>query len=447
MAHSDPHILQQFAINGLSSLSNEDPILYHLLEQDYQQHMDTLNLLAASSIADPSVLLAKGTCITNVTAEGYPGARLHRGCQVVDEIERLAIQRAKQAFHARYANVQPHSGTTANHIVIFSLLRPGDTLLGMDIQAGGNFSHGAANSVTGVYFNAISYGLNAEGRIDYAQVQQLAQKYCPKLIICGASAYPRQIDFRRFRQIADEVNAYLLADISHISGLIVTGEHPSPINHAHITTTSTYKQLYGPRGGLILMGNDVESLSKDGEGMLIERMQKAVFPYTQGTPDFSAIAAKARALEMLLSPEFKCMAKRIIDNSRSMADEFRKRDYTMLTNGTDNHMLLLDLRNKGVTGYLAAQTLEQCNIIINKHQLPGDPCSSRLSSGIRLGTNTIAYRGLSAEHMPECVELLDEVLTYLVSKTKSISVLDDKIRQRILIEVKAICQRFPLTSY
>src|SRR5579859_1649814 len=259
--HMRHDLLAEFAQRGIDRLREGDPALYDLLLQEHHRQNETLAMIAASSIADPSVLICEGMATTNVTAEGYPGARFHAGCRCVDGIERLAIERARRAFAAQYANVQPHSGTSANEIVLFALLQPGDTVLGLGLNSGGHLTHGSKASVSGQYFSAIEYGLDQEQRIDYAQVERLAHEFRPKLIICGASAYPRQIDFARFRAIADQVGAFLLADISHIAGLVVAGQHPSPIDHAHVTTTSTYKQLYGPRGGLILMGKDAEQLA------------------------------------------------------------------------------------------------------------------------------------------------------------------------------------------
>ncbi len=297
--------LAEFALQGLELLYEEDQTLYGLLEREYHRQASTLTMIAASSVADPSVLACEGMVVTKVTTEGYPGARFHAGCEFVDQIEQLAIQRAKTAFGARYANVQPHSGSSANEIVMFSLLQPGDTVLGLDLDCGGHLTHGAKASVSGQYFKAVGYGLDPEGFIDYDQVHRLAVEHKPKLIITGASSYPRIIDFKRFREIADQIGAFVLADISHIAGLVVAGEHPSPIDHAHFTTTSTYKQLYGPRGGLILIGKDHDRISPDGERTFAEMIQRAVFPFFQGTPHLSTIAAKARALAFVISPEFK----------------------------------------------------------------------------------------------------------------------------------------------
>jgi len=307
-ADSPKTTLSRFAECGFERLRTQDAELHDLLEREHLRQSSVLSMVAASSTADPSVIACTGTATMNVTTEGYPGARLHAGCQVVDDIERLAIERAKAAFRARYANVQPHSGTSANMIVLFGLLKAGDTLMGLDVNSGGNFTHGSKASVSGQHFRAIPYGLNSEGWIDYDQARALAREHEPKLIVCGASSYPRVIDFARFREIADEVGAYLLADISHIAGLVAAGQHPSPVDHAHFTTTSTYKQLYGPRGGLILIGRDMDTTAPDGETKLPDMIQRAVFPYLQGTPILSAVAAKARALAMVVTPEFRELA-------------------------------------------------------------------------------------------------------------------------------------------
>src|SRR5262249_48197224 len=302
--------------------------------------------------------------------------------------------------------VQPHSGSSANEIVMFSLLKPGDTILGLDLNCGGHLTHGSPVSVSGQYFNAIGYGLDPEGYIDYGQVRRLACAHKPKLMITGASSYPRVIDFEQFRGIADQVGAYLLADISHIAGLVVAGEHPSPIDHAHFTTTSTYKQLYGPRGGLILMGRDHDRPGPDGKRALSELVQKAVFPFFQGTPNLSAIAAKARALALVATPEFKTMSRQIVSSARALARCFVDKGYRVLTGGTDNHLVLIDVLSSGVTGVVAERALEECNIVVNKNKIPGDTKPALVTSGMRLGTNSLALRGMTAREMLQCADLI-----------------------------------------
>lgn len=440
--------LTEMACTGIDLLRRDDPQLYQLLELENQRQNEVLAMVAASSVADPSVLACNGSATVNVTTEGYPGARFHAGCVHIDEIERLAISRAKAAFHAQYANVQPHSGSSANAVVIFSLLKAGETILGLDLDSGGHLTHGSKASVSGQYFNAVGYGLTAQGLIDYDQVHTLARQHRPKLIICGASAYPRVIDFKRFREIADDVGAYLLADISHIAGLVVAGVHPSPIDHAHFTTTSTYKQLYGPRGGLILMGKDHEAPAPDGKKNLTQMVQRGVFPYFQGTPDLAAIASKARALDWVMQPGFKTIAQRIVDDAKKLAELVAKQGYRVLTGGTDNHIVLIDvLSTRNITGVIAEKALEECNIVINKNRIPGDKKSALVASGARLGTNSLALRGMGPEAMPECADLMHRVLSAVKAEDDHRYSLDDEVKRSCKEQVKTLCQRFPLPHY
>jgi glycine hydroxymethyltransferase len=385
--------------------------------------------------------------VGNVTTEGYPGHRFHAGCEVVDEIEQLAINRAKMAFSAKYANVQPHSGSTANEVVIFSLLKPGETVLGLELNRGGHLTHGSKASVIGRYFNAIGYGLSEEGFIDYDRVYELAMQYKPKLIISGASAYPREIDFKRFREIADEAGAYLLADISHIAGLVAAGEHPSSIDAAHFTTTSTYKQLYGPRGGLILMGRDYESPGPSGSGTLEQLIQKGVFPYFQGTPSLNSISAKARAFAMIMTPEFKQLAKRIVLDAKALAKRLVDKGHEVLTGGTDNHMILMDVRAKGVTGVIAERAMEECNIIVNKNRIPGEKMSAMVTSGLRLGTNSLALRGMGEVEMSQCAELIDIVLSNVRALGDTEYELEEMVKFSVQADVQELCERFPIPHY
>lgn len=439
--------LAEFAQQGIKLLYRDDPALYECLDQEYRRQNNTLAMIAASSIADPSVLACESMVAGNVTTEGYPGARFHAGCRFVDEIERLAIERAKAAFQARYANVQPHSGTSANEILMFKLLKPGDTILGLELNSGGHLTHGAKASVSGQYFNAIGYGLSQEGLIDYDQVYRLAQEFKPKLIISGASAYPRIIDFKRFREIADEVGAFLLADISHIAGLVVAGEHPSPIDHAHFTTTSTYKQLYGPRGGLILMGRDYEAPSPSGKRTLSEMVQRAVFPFFQGTPSMNVIAAKARALARVATPEFKSLAKRIVADANVLARCFANKGYRVLTGGSDNHIVLIDVLSSGVTGVIAERALEECNIIVNKNRIPGDKKSALVTSGMRLGTNSLALRGMGRTEMPRCADLIHQVLSSVKVFGERDYELDKAVVESVQADVRQLCRCFPIPRY
>ena len=318
----------------------------------------------------------------------------------------------------------------------------------MDLDSGGHLTHGAKASVSGQYFNAIGYGVGEDGLIDYEQIRDLARTHNPKLIIAGASAYPRRIDFAEFRRIADEVGAYLLADVSHIAGLIAAGMHDSPIDHAHFTTTSTYKQLYGPRGGLILMGRDFDAVGPDGKVPLHRFVQRAVFPYFQGTPNLAAIAAKARALDIVSSPSFGELASRIVSSAQDLADQLLERDYQVLTGGTDNHMVLVDiLTSRSMTGMVAEKALEDCNLIVNKNRIVGDTKSAIITSGIRFGTNGIALRHLDSAAIGECAELLDFVLGNVEVLADDDFRLENAVIEEVRSTVKGICRRFPLPQY
>lgn len=440
-------LLATMTRRGVEHLYKDDPFLYELLEREYYRQANVLTMVAASSIVDPSVLVCEGMVPVNVTAEGYPGARFHAGCAIIDDIERLAIDRAKAAFHAQYANVQPHSASTANQIVMCSLLKPGDTLLGMELDSGGHLTHGAKPSISGQYFKAIGYGLNEAGDIDYEQVWRLARQFRPKLIICGATAYPRTINFQRFREIADEVGAFLLADVTHIAGLIVAGEHPNSIDHAHFTTTCTHKQLYGPRGGLILMGKDYDKLAPDGKRTLAEMIQKAVFPFLQGAPNLNSIAAKARALGLVMRPEFKRLAQRIVADARALAAAFIERGYRVITGGSDNHIVVVDVLASGLTGVVAQRALEECGIIVNKNRIPGDTKSPLVTSGIRLGTNSLALREMGPEQMRECVELIHQVFSSVTTLGDNDYRLDPAVKESVQAEVRRLCRQFPIPCY
>ncbi|NIR53071.1 serine hydroxymethyltransferase [candidate division KSB1 bacterium] len=440
-------ILAKYVQQGIEHLYSGDPTLYGLLYEEYHRQANVLTMVAASSVVDPSVLICDSMVPVNVTAEGYPGARFHAGCKVIDKIEQLAIDRAKEAFGAQYANVQSHSATTANQVVMCRLLKPGDTLLGMELNSGGHLTHGSKASVSGQYFNAIGYGLENHERIDYERVHRLAQEHMPKLIICGTTAYPRIIDFERFREIADEVGAYVLADITHIAGLIIAGLHPSPIDHVHFTTTCTHKQIYGPRGGLIMMGKDYDRPAPDGKGKLFEVVQKGVFPFFQGAPNLNSIAAKAKALGMVLTPEFKERMKRIVADARALARCFMEMGYHVITGGSDNHLVVVDVISNGITGLVAEKALEDCNIVVNKNRIPGDQQSAFITSGIRIGTNSLALKGMGPEEMPMCAELIHRVLSSVRPLDDRTFELDKSVKTSIRAEVAQICKRFPIPCY
>jgi glycine hydroxymethyltransferase len=441
--------LGAFLDNGVDLLYRDDPLLAGLLERELQRQSEVLTLVAASSVIDPSVLACLASVAGNVTAEGYPGARFHAGCAVIDEIETLAIERAKEVFGARFANVQAHSATTANEVVMFSLLRPGDTILGMDLSAGGHLTHGAKVSVSGRAFHAVGYGLTPAGAIDYDRVRKLAREHRPKLIVCGTTAYPRTIDFARFRAIADEVGAWLLADITHIAGLVAAGLHPSPIDHAHITTTCTHKQLYGPRGGLILIGREADTPTPDALGRtLAESMQKGVFPLFQGAPVLNVIAGKARALARLADPGFRLLAERIVEDAKVLAAAFAVAGFKVVGGGTDNHLVILDvLASAGVSGLVAEKALEECNIVVNKNRIPGDRKSSVVTSGVRLGTNSVALRGMGTEEMEQSAALIRRVLAAVRPLGDREYELDGAVRESVVAQVRDLCRRFPVPRY
>jgi glycine hydroxymethyltransferase len=435
------------ASTGVRRLSEQDPELYNLAEREYARQQLTLSLLASCSTVDPSVLACEALPLVNVTAEGYPGERFHAGCQVIDGVEQLAIDRAKIAFRARYANVQPHSASAANEIVYFSLINHGDKLLGMRLDQGGHLTHGAKASVSGRAFHAIGYGLDAAGGIDYHEVERLAVQHRPKLIVCGATAYARTVDFARFRQIADAVGALLVADISHIAGLVAAGLHPSPIDQAHITTTCTHKQLFGPRGGLILMGRDAHTVRPDGERTLAEVIQSGVFPLMQGAPMLHIIAAKARALARVASPEFATLAARIQGNAAALAAALARRGYRIVSGGTDNHIVLFDVGARGMSGLVAERALEQCDIVVNRNKLPGDTRPARVTSGIRLGTNNVAFRLMEPADMDRCAAVIDSALGAVTAVNDREFRLDGELAQATRTAVRQLCERFPIPSY
>jgi glycine hydroxymethyltransferase len=439
--------LERFALAGVERLRREDPVLFDLLEKEYRRQAEVLTMVASSSLADPSALACESMVTMNVTAEGYPKARFHAGCRYIDEIEQLAIDRAKHVFGARYANVQPMSATSANEVVMFSVMDPGDTLLGLMLDYGGHLTHGAPASISGQVFKAVGYGLTPEGGIDYEGARRLALEHRPKLIICGTTAYPRVVDFARFRAIADEAGAYLLADITHIAGLVAAGLHPSPIDHAHFTTTCTHKQLYGGRGGLVLIGKDFDRPAPDGKRTLSDVIQKKVFPFFQGAPNQSAIASKARGLAFVGSPAFKEVAERIVTLAKALAAALMARGYNVITGGTDNHIVVVEVLSKGITGVVAEKALEDQGIVVNKNRIPGDRKPPSITSGIRLGTNGLAIRRMEAADMDECVVLIDRVL-------KATRPLDDRryevdadVARIVQDGVREICRRRPISTY
>ena len=383
-------------------------------------------MIASENFTSPAVLAAQGSVLTNKYAEGLPGKRYYGGCEFIDRAEQLAIDRAKKLFGAAHANVQPHSGAQANFAVFLALLEPGEKIMGMDLSHGGHLTHGSPVNVSGKWFKVCHYGVNPETeRLDYDQIRELALKERPKLIICGYSAYPRLIDFEKFRAIADEVGAYLLADIAHIAGLVTAGHHPNPVPHCHVVTTTTHKTLRGPRGGLIL--------SRDPD--LGKKLDKAVFPGTQGGPLEQAIAAKAVAFGEALQPEFKAYSKQVIANAQALGTGLIKRGFKIVSGGTDNHLLLVDLRSIGMTGKRADQLVSGVNITANKNTVPFDPESPFVTSGLRLGSPAMTTRGMGTEEFTEIANIIADRL---------LNPEDEAIKSDCLQRVAALCDRFPL---
>lgn len=430
---------------GLAGLVEADPQLLAAMEDEHNRQQQTLTLVASSSVVDPTVLACMSSSAVNVTAEGYPGRRYHAGCEGVDRVESLAIDRACRLFAASYANVQPHSASTANYTVLASLLAPGEVLLGMSLDSGGHLTHGSPAALSGTYYRSVGYGLDAHGAIDFDAVRDLAHAHRPRVIICGATAYPRRIDFARFRGIADEVGAILLADISHTAGLVVTGLHPSPIDHAHITTTCMHKQLYGPRGGLILSGRDADTVVPGSDRTFRQLLQRAVFPFTQGAPALNIIAAKARALEIAAGEPFAERARLIRDSAAAMADEFIALGSDVVGGGTDNHIVLLDL-GRSMSGLVAERALEECGIVVNKNRVPGDVRPATVTSGLRLGTNSIAERGISPTVARTCARLVRKVLDAVTCSGDRDFDLDEDVRRAVRSHVQALTAEFPLRS-
>ena len=393
-----------------------DKKVFSLIESERSRQINGIELIASENFVSPSVMKAQGSVLTNKYAEGYPAKRYYGGCEVVDVIEQIAIDRAKKIFGAEYANVQPHSGSQANAAVFNAFLNPGDKILGFDLAHGGHLTHGSPVNFSGKLYEAYFYGVDKEnGLLDYNEIYELAKKNKPKMIIAGASAYSRDINFKKFREIADEVGSFLLADIAHPSGLIAAGLLNSPIKHCHVVTTTTHKTLRGARGGLILMGKDFENpfelrLKNGNLKKMSNLIDLSVFPGNQGGPLMHIIAAKAISFGEVLTPEFKDYMKKVQINARVMADEFLKKDYKLISGGTDNHLMLIDLRNKGISGKDAEETLVKADITLNKNMVPYDDKSPFITSGIRIGTAAITTRGLVDSDMKVIVELIDKVI-------------------------------------
>lgn len=411
-----------------AALSKFDPALWAAMEAEGRRQEGEIELIASENHASPRVMAAQGSVLTNKYAEGYPGKRYYGGCEFVDVIEQLALDRVKQLFGAQFANVQPHSGAQANGAVMLALLQPGDTILGMSLDAGGHLTHGARPALSGKWFRAIAYGLTPGGLIDYDQVAALAEAERPKLIIAGASAYSRVIDFARFRAIADSVGAMLMVDMAHIAGLVATGHHPSPMPHAHVVTSTTHKTLRGPRGGIILTNDEA----------IARKINAAVFPGLQGGPLMHVIAAKAVAFEEALQPSFSEYAGRVVASAKALADVLIERGAAIVSGGTDNHLMLVDLRPLGLKGNEAAEALERAGITCNKNGVPGDPEKPTVTSGIRLGTAAGCSRGFGPEEFRQIGHLIGDVLDSL-RNGPNVAV-EDAVR----LKVAALCLAFPI---
>ena len=410
----------------LTNLKTVDPEIQKAIDQELSRQREKLEMIASENIVSTAVMQAQGSILTNKYAEGYPGKRYYGGCEYVDVVEQLAIDRAKKLFGAEYANVQPHSGAQANTAVYFALLQPGDTILGMNLTDGGHLTHGSPVNISGKYFKIIPYGVDKETeRIDYDELERLAKEHQPKLIVGGASAYSRVIDFERMAQIAKSVGAYFMVDMAHIAGLVAAGLHPSPVPYADVVTTTTHKTLRGPRGGLILC--------RDAE--FGKQFNKAIFPGIQGGPLMHVIAAKAVAFKEALSDEFKVYQQQVLDNAKALADELVKKGFRIVSGGTDNHLMLVDLRSKNITGKEAQFLLDEIGITANRNTIPFEPLSPFVTSGIRLGTPALTTRGLKEEDIREVADIIADVIENRE---------DSAVIETAKAKVQAICKKFPL---
>jgi glycine hydroxymethyltransferase len=409
----------------MSYLKNTDPEIFNVLQLELERQTHKLEMVASENFVSEAVLEAQGSILTNKYAEGYPGRRYYGGCEYVDVAENLAISRAKEIFGAEYVNVQAHSGTQANMAIYFGFLEPGDTVLGMDLAHGGHLSHGSPVNFSGRFYNIVSYGVSRETEtIDYEEVRRLALQYKPKMIISGASAYSRIIDFAAFRSIADTIGAYLMVDMAHIAGLVAAGVHPSPVPYADFVTSTTHKTLRGPRGGLIL------AREKYGK-----KLNSQIFPGIQGGPLMHTIAAKAVAFKEALSPSFRSYQEQIVKNARTLATVLQQDGYRLVSGGTDNHLMLVDLTVRGITGKDAELALDEAGITVNKNAIPFDTKGPQITSGIRIGTPAVTSRGMREEEMTAIGRLMTRVLGNLAS---------EEVRREVRQEVRSLCERFPL---
>ena len=409
---------------SFSEVQNYDPDLAKAMADETQRQRDNIELIASENLVSKAVMAAMGSTLTNKYAEGYPGKRYYGGCEHVDVVEDLARDRAMTLFGCTYANVQPHSGAQANMTVFFALMQPGDTFMGMNLDHGGHLTHGSPVNFSGKYFNCVPYGVNSDGYIDYDEVERIAKECKPKLIVAGASAYARKIDFKRFREIADEVGAYLMVDMAHIAGLVAAGYHESPIPYAHVTTTTTHKTLRGPRGGMILSSKEFAEEHK---------LNKALFPGIQGGPLMHVIAAKAVCFKEALDPAFKEYGKNIIDNAQALANGLIKRGIKIVSGGTDNHLMLVDLADKGLTGKEVEKWLDAAHITCNKNTIPDDPQSPFVTSGVRLGTAAVSTRGFNTDDMDKVAEAIALIIDDHEANTEKAAAI-----------VKSLTDKYPL---
>lgn len=431
---------------GLADLQAQDAELADILDAEVTRQHRTLSLVSSSCAANPRSLAVSASALVNITAEGAPGRRHQAGCENVDRVEALAIRRAKTLFAAQYAGVQSHSASNANYQVLCALLEPGDTLLGMALDHGGHLTHGSPVAFTGANYKAIRYGTTAQGLIDYEEVRHLALAHRPRIIICGATAYSQVLDFQRFRAIADEAGAILLADISHIAGLVATGRHPSPIDLAHVTTVCTHKQLAGPRGGLILSGRDADTKVPGLRSTFRRILDQAVFPGMQGAPAVNMIAAKAAALGYAMSPAFDAYMGRIRSTADEMAKAFMAQDYEVVGGGTDNHSILLRLRG-GITGSIAESALERCGIIVSKKRAQGETRSSFVANGLCIGTGSIAQRYFDPQGCRQVVDLLCRILDKVTPLSEQKYSLEPGLQEQFRRQVEALCAIYPIADY
>ena len=410
------------------TLKEIDPEVFDAISKEIRREKENLLMIASENYASRAVIEAHANVMTNKYAEGYPGARYYGGCEYVDVVENLAIERAKKLFNAEYVNVQPHSGSQANMAVYFSVLKPGDLIMGMDLAHGGHLSHGSKVSFSGTLFKSVFYGVSPETeRIDFDQIRRIAREYKPKMIIAGASAYPREINFSMFKEIAQEIGAFFMADIAHIAGLIVAGLHPSPVGLAEFVTSTTHKTLRGPRGGIIIANREYA-----------QKIDKAIFPGIQGGPLMHIIAAKAVAFKEAMEPEFREYQKQVVANAKVLAEELMRLGFRLVSGGTDNHLILMDLTDKGITGKQAEEALARAGIVVNKNSIPFDKRGPKVTSGIRIGTPALTTRGFKEDEMKFIASLISEVLNQIDS---------DQVIKKVRSKVKELCDSFPIYTF